>query len=343
MNMKLISFTVPCYNSQDYMRTCIDSILTGGNDVEIIIVNDGSKDGTIDIANEYKSRYPETVKVVDKPNGGHGSGVNAGLREATGIYYKVVDSDDWLDAEALKTLLDTIKGHMSGGTLPDLYITNFIYDKVSDGTRYVSSYEKMMPQNQIIDWSKVKKFKYSHMMLMHALLYKRENLIESGTVLPEHTFYVDEYYAYRPLPYMKTLYYLNVNLYHYFIGRADQSVNLSNIVKRYDQQVRVMKCLVDSYTWDEIKKMPKGLKNYMWHSLEVIMMTVMFFICCETSPERKAVYRELWQYIKNRDKKLYNKLRYRSYTTSVNFLTWGVRSWVMTKGYFFFQKKIKLG
>lgn len=341
--MKLISFTVPCYNSQDYMKTCIESLLTGGDDVEIIIVNDGSKDDTINIANEYKSLYPDIVKVVDKPNGGHGSGVNAGLKIATGLYYKVVDSDDWLDVDALKALLDTIKGHIAAGTLPDLYITNFIYDKVSDGTRYVSSYEKMMPQNKIITWNEVKKFKYSHMLLMHALLYKRENLVESGTILPEHTFYVDEYYAYRPLPFMKTVYYLNVDLYHYFIGRADQSVNLSNIVKRYDQQVRVMKCVVDSYSWDEIKKMPKGLKNYMWHSLEVLMMTVMFFICCETSPERKQAYRDLWQYIKDRDKKLYGKLRHWSYATSVVYLSWGLRSWAVTKGYLYFQKKIKLG
>ena len=325
------------------MEKCIESILTGGDDVEIIIVNDGSKDNTINIANSYKERYPDTVKVIDKPNGGHGSGVNAGLKAATGLYYKVVDSDDWLDEAALKTLLDTIKRHLAENTPADLYITNFIYDKVSDGTRYVSSYEKMMPQNKIISWNEVKKFKYSHMMLMHALLYKRENLLESDTVLPEHTFYVDELYAYKPLPYMKKLYYLNVDLYHYFIGREDQSVNLTQIEKRYDQQVRVMKCIVDSYTWDEIKVMPKGLKNYMWHSVEVLMTTVMFFICYKTTPERKQTYKELWQYIKNKDKKLYKKLRHCSYTTAVNYLTWGVRSWVMTKGYLYFQKKIKLG
>ena len=133
--MKLISFTVPCYNSQSYMRKCVDSLLTGGDDVEIIIVNDGSKDDTINIANEYAEKYPSIVRVIDKENGGHGSGVNAGLRLAQGLYYKVVDSDDWLDEEALTKLIAKIKEHLEEGNVPDLYITNFIYDHVLDNTR----------------------------------------------------------------------------------------------------------------------------------------------------------------------------------------------------------------
>ena len=103
--MKLISFAVPCYNSQDYMRRCVDSLLSGGDKIEIIIVNDGSTDRTAEIADEYKAKYPNIVKVVHKENGGHGSGIMAGLAEAEGLYYKVVDSDDWADAESLQRIL----------------------------------------------------------------------------------------------------------------------------------------------------------------------------------------------------------------------------------------------
>lgn len=325
------------------MKKCIDSLLTGGRDVEIIIVNDGSKDGTLKLANEYKENYPDTVKVIDKENGGHGSGVNAGLKAAEGLYFKVVDSDDWLDTDALNELLGVIKLHLSEGRLPDLYVTNFIYDRVYDGTKHVSSYEKKMPQGKIFGWDGVKKFRFSHMMLMHALLYKRENLLKSGTRLPEHTFYVDNIFAYKPLPFMQTVYYLNVDLYHYFIGRADQSVNRKNIIARYEQQLLVMREMTDAYSWDEIKKMPKGLKNYMWHSLEVIMMTTLFFTCAEYSKERKENLKALWRHIKERDKKLYKKLRHGSYATAVNYLSWRLRGFVMSKGYDILCLKVKLG
>ena len=103
--MKYITFAVPCYNSQDYMRRCVDSLLAGGRDVEIILINDGSSDDTGRIADEYQLRYPDIVRAVHKPNGGHGSGVNKGLELARGLYYKVVDSDDWLDAGAYRMLL----------------------------------------------------------------------------------------------------------------------------------------------------------------------------------------------------------------------------------------------
>ena len=103
--MKLLSFTVPCYNSAAYMRRCIDSILIGGEEIEIIIVNDGSKDESARIAEEYAEAYPSIVKVIHQENGGHGSAVNTGIEAATGLYFKVVDSDDRVDAESYQKIL----------------------------------------------------------------------------------------------------------------------------------------------------------------------------------------------------------------------------------------------
>jgi hypothetical protein len=142
---------------------------------------------------------------------------------------------------------------------------------------------------------------------------------------------------------MKTLYYLNVDLYHYFIGRADQSVTISNMVGRYEQQIRVMRCMIDAYTWAEIKKMPKGLKKYMWHALNAIMVNTLFFTCAEDSPARRQALGEMWAHIKERDIALYKKLRRRSYTSLVNYLPWKLRGWVLVHGYHILCRKVKLG
>ena len=112
--MKLLSIAIPCYNSQDYMEHCIQSLLAGGEDVEILVIDDGSMDATSDIADEYAEKYPTIVKAVHQENGGHGEAVNAGIRNATGLYFKVVDSDDWVDGEAYKKILETLRG-LSGG------------------------------------------------------------------------------------------------------------------------------------------------------------------------------------------------------------------------------------
>lgn len=265
--MKLITFAVPCYNSEEYLSRCVESLLPAGKDCEIILIDDGSADNTGIIADRYARNYPDIVRTVHKENGGHGSGVNMGMAMASGLYYKVVDSDDWLDGKALKTLLDTIKRHIREGRLPDLYITDFVYEKVNEGSRYERSFRKNFPAKEFFSWKEVKRFHTSSVLLMHALVYRTDKLRESGTVLPEHTFYVDNIFAYQPLPYTKTLSYLNIPLYRYYIGRSDQSVSAENITKRYLQQIRVMRALTDAYPYREIARFPKGLKRYMLHDL----------------------------------------------------------------------------
>ena len=150
--MKYISFAIPCYNSEAYMEKAINSILVGGEDVEIIVVNDGSKDGTQEIAERYQEKYPTIVKAVAKPNGGHGDAVNCGLEHATGKYFKVVDSDDWVDEEALLKVLDTIKGFVKDESEVDMVIANYVYEKVGMTHKKVIRYDNVLPENQIFKW-----------------------------------------------------------------------------------------------------------------------------------------------------------------------------------------------
>lgn len=342
--MKYISFAIPAYNSEAYLAHALDTLLAGGEDVEIIVINDGSQDGTLELAQQYAAEHPKIVRVVDKPNGGHGSGVNRGLAEAQGMYYKVIDSDDWVDEQALRELILTLKGHVSKGLAADLYFTNYVYDHSLEGKRFVRGWKKQFPVRRFFSWEEAGSFRGSEVMMMHSLLYKTELLRACGLKLPEHTFYVDNIYAYQPLPYAKRLFYLDVDLYHYFIGRADQSVTFANMTKRYAQQNRVMQCMTDAYSYAEIEAMTPGLRKYMLHCLSAIMVTTMMFSCSGgADPERKQAYAALWAHIQERDPALYGFLLHKGLPAIVAWLPWKARGTVMRWCYWLLCKTVKLG
>ena len=237
--MKLLSIVIPCYNSAAYMRKCIDSLLPGGEDVEIIIVNDGSTDNTPDIAEEYRERFPGIVRVVNKENGGHGSAVNAGIEHARGLYFKVVDSDDWVSQSAYAQILDKLGELLQSGNSIDMMISNFVYEKEGEKRRKVMKYHHALPRDEIFTWKDVRHFRVGQYILMHSVIYRTNLLRDCGLRLPEHTFYVDNIFVFNPLPYVRTMYYMDVNFYRYFIGREDQSVNEQVMIGRIDQQIRV--------------------------------------------------------------------------------------------------------
>lgn len=305
--MKLLSIAIPCYNSQDYMEHCIQSLLTGGEDVEILVVDDGSMDATSDIADEYAAKYPTIVKAVHQENGGHGEAVNAGIRNATGLYFKVVDSDDWVDEEAYQKILETLRNLSGGQTALDMLISNFVYEKEGAKRKKVMHYRGILPENQLFYWDDARHFKKGRYILMHSVIYRTQLLRECGLELPKHTFYVDNLFVYVPLPYVKTMYYLNVDFYRYFIGREDQSVNEAVMIRRIDQQIKVNRLMVEAV---DLWKLPnKKLRKYMFNYLEII--TVISTIMCIRSgtQENLTKKRELWKYIKDRDLRLFHRLR----------------------------------
>ena len=229
--MKLLSIAVPCYNSQDYMRNCVDSLLKGGELVEILIVNDGSKDDTAKIADEYAEKYPTIVRVIHQENGGHGEAVNTGIRNATGFYFKVVDSDDWVNEEAFEAILKKLQELIAGPQTLDMMISNFVYEKQGVKRKKIMRYRKYLPQNRIFTWDEVSNMPVGN-ILMHSVIYRTELLRECGLELPKHTFYVDNLLVYQPLMSVKTMYYMDENFYRYFIGREDQSVHEDVMIRQ---------------------------------------------------------------------------------------------------------------
>ena len=305
--MKLLSIAIPCYNAQEYMRKCIESLLVGGEDVEILVVDGGSKDNTAEIADEYEREYPTIVKAIHQENGGQGEAVNAGLRNATGIYFKVVDSDDWVDPDAYLTILGKIADMIGGPNTVDMFISNFIYDKVGVRRKKVMQYRSAFPQNEIFTWDEVHKLRKGHYILMHSVIYRTQLLKACGLELPKHTFYVDNLFVFQPLPYVKNMYYLDVNFYHYFIGRDDQSVNEEVMIRRIDQQIRVNKIMID--TMASAKVSNKKLRKYMLNYLDIIMTVSSIMLIRSETDENFEKKKELWSYLKKVDRGLYIKIR----------------------------------
>ena len=169
--MKLLTFAVPCYNSEAYMENCIRSLLPGGEDVEIIIVDDGSKDGTAAIADRYAAEYPTIIKAVHQENGGHGEAVNAGLRNATGLYFKVVDSDDWVNLEAYQKVLRILKELVHAKEVVDMMICNYVYEKQGALKKKVMCYKTAFPREQVFGWNDVKFLHKGQYILMHSVIY----------------------------------------------------------------------------------------------------------------------------------------------------------------------------
>ena len=307
---KLITFAIPCYNSAEYMHKCIESLLDAGDDTEIIIINDGSKDNTGEIADKYAAEFPDKVRVIHQENGGHGEGVNQGLRHARGEFYKVVDSDDRLNPEALGALLSKMREHTYAGTEIDMYVCNYVYDHWDGSPQKVMRYANVFPENKISKWDDTKRFLVTQYLMMHSVVYRTELLRECGIMLPKHTFYVDNLYMYQPFPYVKNIYYMDLNLYMYFIGRADQSVTETNVIKRIDQQLRVTKLMLDSHNLNDIKKQSKRLYGYMMHEMALMVCISLIFLYKSKDEENYKKADQLWKYIKDKDVETYRKLKY---------------------------------
>lgn len=309
--MKLLSIAIPCYNSENYMRHCVETLLTGGDDVEIIIVNDGStKDNTAAIADEYAEKYPTIVKAIHKENGGHGSAVNAGIANATGLYFKVVDSDDWVKEDAYKAILNKLRELAGGSQALDMLISNFVYEKEGEKRKKVMHYRHILPRDKMFTWEDCRHFTKGHYILMHSVIFRTQLLKDCGIKLPEHTFYVDNLYVFEPLPYVKNMYYLDVNFYRYYIGREDQSVNEGIMISRIDQQIKVNKLMVDYFVEhkaDIIKT--KRLYQYMRNYLEIVTTVSSILLIKANTPEHLEKKKEIWNYLKEKDKKLYRYLR----------------------------------
>ncbi len=331
--MKILTVAIPCYNSEAYMDKCIHSLLPAGNDIEILIVDDGSlKDRTPQIADEYEQQYPGIVRAIHQENGGHGEAVNTGIRNASGLYFKVIDSDDWADTNALLQVIDKLKELEEAQTPVDMLLVNFIYDKVGAKRKKVMHFRHAFPIDEVFGWESMRHMKQTQYILMHNIFYRRQVLEESGMQLPAHTFYVDNIFAFQPYPYVEKIYYMDVDFYHYFIGREDQSVNEQVMIGRIDQQIKVNKIMIDIMAEQNFAGKDKHLKKYMYIYLDKIMCVTSAMCLVSGTSENLAKKKEVWKYLKKKNLGMYLHLRTTPLGLSLN-LPGGLGRKASVRGY----------
>ena len=254
---KILSITIPSYNVEKYIDKCVQSMLVDSilDDIEILIVNDGSKDRTPQIARGYVEKYPQTVRLIDKENGGHGSTINAGIREATGKYFKVVDGDDWLNTENLEHFIALLKSRDEDVIASDyLCIRDETYDilaekKVSSDHSYYGTVRDL------------NKGEVSEVIKMHGLTIRTSILKENNITIDEHCFYVDcEYIAY-PMPFVSSVYYDEEFIYMYRLGRNGQSMDIKSMQRNRAMHMKVLTSLLAFY--DKLPAMTEAKKAYI--------------------------------------------------------------------------------
>lgn len=305
--MDILTIAIPCYNSEQYMEKCIDTILDAGKHIEIIIVNDGSTDRTGAIADSYVKEYPGRVKAIHQRNKGHGGAVNAGIKAAQGLYYKVVDSDDWVDSKVLKNVVETLISLETSHKPVDMFITDFVYDKVDAKHKKIMDYKNVIPEGKRVSWSEIGQFKRDQYILMHSVIYRMEVLRKCGLSLPEKTFYVDNLFVYCPLPYVNHVFYLHQCLYHYFIGREDQSVNEDVMIKRIDQQLRVNRLMMEQVDLKKVNDRKK--QRYMTHFLGIVTTVSSALLIKKGTQEAYEMKKALWRSVFEYNVPIYMRLR----------------------------------
>ncbi len=310
--MKVLTILVPVYNTEKYISRCLDSILLKEilDDIEIITVSDGSKDNSAEIIKKYQKKYPDTVILIEKENGGHGSTINVGIKKATGKYFRVLDSDDWVNSIDFIKFVKRLKKENADLVVDD-YQQELIYESRSEEIFQNNLKDNKLYHFDEFDITKIEKDYFA----MANSTYKTSILRKSGLKLFEKTFYVDMQYNIIPMIEIDTFRYYKLNIYRYFIGRKDQSMNLQNFVRNRDDHERVMKFLIETCVENRNK-----ISNNKYKYIEKItfnMLYTHYAIYCIYFTDKNQASKEIKKfdkYLYDKDKVIYNL------TNDINFV-----------------------
>ena len=266
---KLLTVVIPAYNIEKYEEQCLSSFVKPKAlpEIEVLVVNDGSSDRTVEIAEKYVQKYPDIFRVINKENGGHGSTINRGIEEARGTYFKVVDGDDWVDGAAFGKLVRFLHTAKS-----DFIVNRYYWVHNQTGEKKLE-FESPFP-----GVSYGREYAFSEVsgktfLKMHALTIKTE-LLRKIPKIDEHCFYVDMEYVLFPIPYVRTVTFLEEVVYQYRIGLAGQSMDMKSMQKNEVNYTRVLDRLLAYYEEQQRRKIPVYCLTYLENSLGLMAATL---------------------------------------------------------------------
>jgi len=279
---KLLSIIIPTYNMEALLPRCLDSLLVKGalDRIEAMVVNDGSKDGSLAVANKYKERYPDSVTVIDKPNGNYGSTINAALPVAKGKYVKILDSDDWFDSESLVCFLNSLES-----TDTDMVITHF-NTIMEDGSKEITKYnvygKEPYEYGRTYNLDDVLKDGYIRFFLMHSLTYRTQMLRDMDYRQTEGISYTDTEWSCYPIFRAKDITFLDTNVYQYNLAREGQTMDPKVIAKSLDQLEKMTLQLIAFYSRYDISSLSETrlqfVKQYYTNRIRILYKTYLLDI-----------------------------------------------------------------
>lgn len=243
--MKTLSFIIPAYKAEAFLEKCISSMIISElmDQLEIIVVNDGSPDHTAQIAEMYAQKYPGTIRVLSQENKGHGGALNTGCNAAKGKYLKVIDADDWVLTDQLPLFLSKLAACDSDVVLTHYHTIDITTGEKKEWKTFPEKFDKNYTFSDIMqDWKR-----FDRCLTFHGITYKTDFYQRQGVALSEHVFYEDHEYATYPACHAQTIMPLDIFIYEYRVGDSNQSVSDENQCKRISHVETVLNKMLNLY------------------------------------------------------------------------------------------------
>lgn len=280
---KVLSIVIPTYNVEKYLDRCLLSLSYDSealSKIEVIVVNDGSKDSSVEVAKKYEKIHPKSIQVIDKENGGHGSTINTGLKIAKGTYFRVIDSDDWVNIDDFGNFVRQLETLDS-----DMIITNYSREYAYDGTKQLCVYKSLeYGKSYNLDEMDLSLFGDDY-LYMATTTIKTEKLRKANLELDEHTFYVDMEYNILPIQELSTFIYLDFDIYRYWIGRPEQSMDIQNMLKNRHHHEKVLHRIIDFHATANLSR---NKKQYI-EKIITLMINSHYFMYCSRRTSKETL------------------------------------------------------